>query len=129
MTQPTKNSLGARAKFDTGNGNAYIYRLDKLDKEGWGNISRLPFSIKVLLEAVLREVDGYVVTEDNVQKLAGWHAASPAPAQYNLNSVQEKIDIHVDRSHRSGWPGGLADPQCQAFGTNTCTDLDALDPG
>jgi aconitate hydratase len=79
MTQPTKNSLGARTKFDTGSGEAYIYRLDKLEKEGWGNISRLPFSIKVLLEAVLREVDGYVVTEENVQKLVGWNAPAPAP--------------------------------------------------
>jgi len=78
MTQP-KNSLGVRATFDTGNGKAYIYRLDKLEKDGLGNISQLPFSIKVLLEAVLREVDGYVVREENVQKLAAWNAAAPAP--------------------------------------------------
>jgi len=79
MTQPNRNSLGARTTFDTGNGEAYIYRLDKLEKDGLGNIPQLPFSIKVLLEAVLREVDGYVVTEENVQKLAAWNAAAPAP--------------------------------------------------
>ncbi len=33
MTKPIKNPLGARAKFDTGNGQAYLYRLDKLEKE------------------------------------------------------------------------------------------------
>lgn len=68
----TKNSMGARAKFNTGHGEAYIYRLDKLEKDGLGRISRLPFSIKVLLEAVLREVDGYIVSEEDVQNLAAW---------------------------------------------------------
>jgi aconitate hydratase len=78
MTEQTKNSLGARAVFNTGAGQAYLYRLDKLEQAGLGQISRLPFSIKVLLEAVLREVDGYVVTADDVQKLARWNPATPA---------------------------------------------------
>ncbi len=74
----TKNLFDARAKFETGHGPAYMYRLDKLEKDGLGNISRLPFSIKVLLEAVLRECDGYIVTEDDVTRLAGWNAKAPA---------------------------------------------------
>ena len=78
MSQATKNSLGARAAFNTGSGSAYMYRLDKLEKDGIGNISNLPFSIKILLEAVLREVDGFVVTEEDVQKLATWSAPAPA---------------------------------------------------
>jgi aconitate hydratase len=78
MANATKNSLGARATFETGSGPAFIYRLDKLEKEGLGNISRLPFSIKVLLEAVLREVDGFIVTEADAQKLAAWNPALPA---------------------------------------------------
>src|SRR6185503_14746916 len=77
MIQLTKDSLGTRAKFDTGHGDAYIYRLDKLEQ----GVSRLPFSIKVLLEAVLREVDGYVVTEADVHKLATWNAAASAPEE------------------------------------------------
>ncbi len=76
MTQPTKNPLGARAKFNTGNGEAYIYRLDKLERAGY-NIARLPFSIKILLENVLREVDNYVVTEADVKKLATWNPKAP----------------------------------------------------
>jgi aconitate hydratase len=75
---PIKNALGARAKFETGSGQAYLYRLDKLEKDGLGNISRLPFSIKILLEAVLREVDGFTVTVEDAQKLAAWNAATPA---------------------------------------------------
>ena len=72
MIRVTKNALGARAKFNTGHGEAYMYRLDNLEKDGLGKISRLPFSIKVLLEAVLREVDGYIVNEEDVQKLVTW---------------------------------------------------------
>ncbi len=73
-----KDMFGARAKFNTGSSEAYIYRLDKLEKDGIGNIARLPFSIKVLLEALLRECDGYLVTKDDVIGLANWSAKDPA---------------------------------------------------
>jgi aconitate hydratase len=74
----TKNRFGARATFDTGSGGtAYYYRLSRLDEMGITNVSRLPFSIKVLLESVLREMDGYIVTEDDVKNLAEWNAKQP----------------------------------------------------
>ncbi|MDM8529278.1 aconitate hydratase AcnA [Anaerolineales bacterium HSG24] len=75
------NPFGARVTFDSGNGEAYLYRLDQLEKEGLGEVSRLPFSIKVLLEAVLREVDGYIVKDEDVHKLAGWNATNPKPEE------------------------------------------------
>ena len=63
--------FGARAQLP---GTDYVYyRLDKL-----GDVSRLPFSIKVLLEALLRNCDGYEVMPEDVEKLAKWHAPSPA---------------------------------------------------
>ena len=77
MTEKTSDLLGARAKFDTGSGTAYYYRLQKLEEDGLGVVSRLPFSIKVLLEAVLRKCDGYVVTQGDVRDLAAWNAESP----------------------------------------------------
>jgi aconitate hydratase len=64
--------------FDTGNGHAIIHRLGNLEKAGLGSILRLPFSIKVLLESVLRNCDGALVTEQDVAALAGWNAKSPA---------------------------------------------------
>jgi aconitate hydratase len=64
--------------FDTGNGHAIIHRLENLEKAGLGSILRLPFSIKVLLESVLRNCDGALVTEQDVATLAGWNAKSPA---------------------------------------------------
>ncbi|MEZ6105260.1 MAG: aconitate hydratase AcnA [Pirellulaceae bacterium] len=68
----------ARDSFDTGNGRAAMYRLSKLEDAGLGSISRLPYSIRILLEAVLRKCDDYVVTQDDVRKLASWNAAQPA---------------------------------------------------
>ncbi|HHB90116.1 MAG TPA: aconitate hydratase, partial [Anaerolineae bacterium] len=68
----SKNPFGARTTFDTGSGPAVMYRLDALEKEGIANVSRLPYSIKVLLEAALRQIDGFTVTEEDVVKLANW---------------------------------------------------------
>jgi aconitate hydratase A / 2-methylisocitrate dehydratase len=74
----TKDPFGARATIETSSGRAAIYRLDRLEKAGLGNISRLPFSIKVLLEAVLRNCDGVLISEDDVKGLAAWKASAPA---------------------------------------------------
>lgn len=73
-----KNLLGTRVTFETGYGNsAYMYSLSKLQEKGYDNIEKLPFSIKVLLEAVLRECDGYVVSEEDVKKLATYDPKNP----------------------------------------------------
>ncbi len=80
MSQATRkvDPFGARDTFDSGQGPVGIYRLERLEQAGLGQISRLPFSIRLLLEAVLRNCDGYEVTEDDVRHLAAWDAASPA---------------------------------------------------
>ena len=59
----------------------FYYRLAALEDAGIGRISRLPFSIKVLLEALLRQVDGFAVTEEDVVRLANWDAANPAQVE------------------------------------------------
>jgi len=69
---------GVRGTLETASGRATIYRLDRLEKAGLGKISQLPFSIKVLLEAVLRNVDGFLVKQEDVAALAAWNAKSPA---------------------------------------------------
>ncbi len=70
-----KNSFGARTKL----GDHYIFRLDRLAKTGVApNLDRLPFSIKILLESLLRNEDGYLVTAEDVARLAQWNAQSPA---------------------------------------------------
>ncbi|KAA5543213.1 aconitate hydratase AcnA [Roseiconus nitratireducens] len=69
--------FGARDQFDTGNGKATIYRLSRLQEAGLGEIDRMPFSIRVLLESVLRNCDDFSVREEDVQNLAAWNAAAP----------------------------------------------------
>ncbi|MCP4419618.1 MAG: aconitate hydratase AcnA [Chloroflexi bacterium] len=65
--------FGARAKLP--GTDVYYYQLEKLAQ--FGNIDRLPFSIKVLLEALLRNCDGYEVTPEDVENLAKWNAKNP----------------------------------------------------
>jgi aconitate hydratase len=48
------------------------YSLPALEKSGLGGISRLPVSIRIVLESVLRNCDGKKVTEEHVKQLAGW---------------------------------------------------------
>lgn len=48
------------------------YRLQGLEEQGIGEISKLPFSIKVLLEAAVRQFDGRAITKEHVQQLANW---------------------------------------------------------
>ncbi|MEP3928224.1 aconitase family protein, partial [Rhodopirellula bahusiensis] len=75
----TADIFGAREQFETGSGSAAMYRLEALQKRGLGQIDRLPFSIRVLLEAVLRNCDGFQISEDDVKNLAGWDAKAVAP--------------------------------------------------
>ena len=77
----TFDPFGARDTFDTGNGRAVIYRISRLEEAGLGAVSRLPYSIRVLLEAVLRNCDDFAVTQADVRNLAAWDAAAPAPQE------------------------------------------------
>jgi len=74
--------FGARTTLETAGGPVVIYRLSRLEEEGLGAVSRLPYSIRVLLEAALRQVDGFAVTADDVRNLAGWHAPDPGKQEF-----------------------------------------------
>ena len=74
----SKNSFGARERFDTGSGEAYYYRLAALQEAGHGDIARMPFSIRVLLESLLRNEDGFTIREEDIRKLAGYDPAAPS---------------------------------------------------
>ncbi len=84
MSEKTLDPFAARALLHSASGSAepaYYYRLDALAEAGVGHVSRLPFSIKILLEALLRQVDGFAVTEEDVVRLANWDATNPAPVE------------------------------------------------
>ncbi|NLX11458.1 MAG: aconitate hydratase AcnA [Chloroflexi bacterium] len=77
-TRPTRDPFGTQATFETPSGIYHYYRLGKLEEEGVGKVSALPFSIKVLLEAVLRNNNGFEITDDDIMTLAQW---SPRPGE------------------------------------------------
>ncbi len=66
-------------KFDAGNGReGFLYSLPALEEQGIGKISRLPVSIRIVLESVLRNCDGKKVRHKDVETLAKWNAKTPA---------------------------------------------------
>ena len=68
----SKNSFSSRATLRVGSDSFEIYRLDALAKAKAGNVERLPFSLKVLLENLLRHEDGRFVQTDDIPALASW---------------------------------------------------------
>src|SRR5262245_1107689 len=85
-----RDAFGSRGTLDTGHGTAVIYRLDALSRGGLApDLARLPFSIKMLLESVLRSVDDELVDEEDVKRLGGWNA--PAPLDVELPFMPARV--------------------------------------
>ena len=71
-----KDSLGVRGTLSIKGNNYDYFSLQTAEKKGLGDISRLPFSMKVLLENLLRYEDGRTVTEDDIRAAAKWNGTS-----------------------------------------------------
>jgi len=69
--------FGALDTFETGHGQAALYRLSALEDDGY-DLDRLPVSIRILLEGLLRHYDGTSVTEDDIRRLASYDPKDPA---------------------------------------------------
>lgn len=68
-----KNDIfNARTSFDLEGKRYHYYRLAALEEAGIAKVSRLPYSVKVLLESVIRQLDGSVITKEHVENLAKW---------------------------------------------------------
>ena len=71
-----KNYFSTASSLEVG-GKSYAYHsLKALEEQGFGNVSKLPFSIKVLLEAAVRQFDGRAITEEHVKQIANWNGSS-----------------------------------------------------
>ena len=69
----THNLFSTLEEFNLGNGKkGKMYSLPALERAGLGKISRLPVSIRIVLESVLRNYDGKKITNDHVKQLAAW---------------------------------------------------------
>src|ERR687887_421010 len=68
------NSYGARSTLRVGDRDYEIFRLDTLQSKY--DVARLPYSLKILLENLLRTEDGEAVTAEDVEKVARWSAGA-----------------------------------------------------
>ncbi len=109
--------------FTTGQGtDAKFHSLPALEELGLGKISRLPVSIRIVLESVLRNCDGVKVTEDDVKNLASWNAKALAPDEIpfivarivlqDFTGVPLLVDLAAMRSavDRLGKNPGIIEP-------------------
>ncbi len=76
-----RDPFGIKKTLSVGNKSYSYFRLNGLEEQGIGPVSKLPFSIKILLEAVVRQYDNHAIGEDHVKALANWNAASPAKSE------------------------------------------------
>ena len=143
------NSFGARATLDVGNRDYGIYRLDALDKQGIST-QHLPFSLRILLENLLRTEDGRNVTKEEVRALAGWNKNSKPEKEIaftpsrvllqDFTGVPAVVDLAAMRDAMKGLGGDarLINPlqpaelvidhsvQVDEFGSPSAFDLNAL---
>ena len=111
----TANSFDSKSTFSVG-GNTYtIYRLTALANAGIGNVAQLPFSIKVLLESLLRTEDGRSVMRDDVVAAANWDPRQAQAREINFTparvilqdftGVPSVVDLAAMREAISGLGG------------------------
>src|ERR1700722_4815991 len=77
MPASSKNSFGARDTLTVGNQSYEVHRLEALDRRGIGHVAKLPFSIRILLENLLRQEDDRFVHAKNIEALAEWQPVTP----------------------------------------------------
>jgi aconitate hydratase len=121
MTTP-QDALGTLQEFSFTGGRGRLYSLPKLEAAGIGPVSRLPRSIRVVLESVLRNVDGKKVTVDDVKALANWQAKAERTAEIpfvvarivlqDFTGVPLLVDLAAMRSAvaRMGRDPGVIEP-------------------
>jgi aconitate hydratase len=120
----THNLFESRRTFTTGSGaQGTFYSLPALESAGLGKISRLPVSIRIVLESVLRNFDsGRKVSEASIRELAGWEAVSERSSEIpfvvarvilqDFTGVPLLVDLAAMRSavERLGKDAGVIEP-------------------
>jgi aconitate hydratase len=145
----SSNSFGARANFKVGKKDYELYRLDALDKQGIST-RHLPFSLRILLENLLRTEDGRNVTKDEIRALAAWNKNSKPEKEIaftpsrvllqDFTGVPAVVDLAAmrDAMKRLGGDAKLINPlqpaelvidhsvQVDEFGSAKAFDVNAL---
>ena len=107
MTQKYVDSFSTKKPLMVGNHSYDIFRLDLLEKAGFKNVSRLPVSLKVLLENLVRQEDNHHVNKGDIEALANWNPKAKLekeiafmPARVltqDLTGVPAVVDLAVMR--------------------------------
>jgi len=143
------NSFGARATLKVGKKEYEIYRLDALDKQGIST-RHLPFSLRILLENLLRTEDGHNVKKEEIRALAAWNKKSKPEKEIaftpsrvllqDFTGVPAVVDLAAmrDAMKRLGGDAKLINPlqpaelvidhsvQVDEFGSSQALDVNAL---
>jgi aconitate hydratase len=73
-----KDAFGSRSTLEGAYGTVNYYQLDSLTRHGARSLESLPFTVRIMLENLLRHADGELVQEDDVLLLAGWRPGTSA---------------------------------------------------
>ena len=84
MSPASKNSFGTRGTLTVDDKNYEIFQLSTLEKKGVGHAAKLPVSLRVLLENLLRHEDGRFVHPGDIEALAGWNPNAAAQKEISF---------------------------------------------
>ncbi|MCA9680547.1 MAG: aconitate hydratase AcnA [Kofleriaceae bacterium] len=82
------NSFQSKARITVGGRTVEIYRLDALAKAGVGDVATLPYSLRILLENLLRHEDGKTVGKDDIAAVAGWDPQAKSQHEIQLRPAR-----------------------------------------
>lgn len=100
MSKRLNNPFNSLQTLTTQDGRrGHFYSLPALEAAGLGDIKRLPVSIRMVLESVLRSCDGKRITEDEVKTLASWNAKSLRSMKYHL--LYRVLFFRISQAFRS----------------------------
>ena len=117
--------FNSRAALKVGENEFIIYRLAALEEAGLVQLAKLPFSIRILLEAVLRQCNGREITTGDVKKIADWQPQGERPSipilparvlMHDTTGLPVLVDFAAMRSAaaRMGLDVQKINPRCQA---------------
>ena len=84
-----------------------VYDIGLLESKGIADVGKLPFSIKILVENLLRKLDGRVVREEDLRNIANWQKRYDAPVEIPYHPARVLMQGFY-RCTGSGGPGGHA---------------------
>jgi aconitate hydratase len=91
MCAASKNSFSTRSTLRVGSDSYEYFRLEAMEKSGVGKVSRLPFSLKVLLENLLRHEDDKFVHTDDIRVLAAWNPAASSAVEKEISFMPARV--------------------------------------